>query len=254
MDSKLSTSIFASAALIALSGAASAADFSNGDYPILTNPAPVSAWNVWGDASLALEYYAEPSFNYDETDIEGRGRALFRLGNGLNVQLTGFAGQDIVNNVTFGSVSTDIFFATPDHAAGIYAGVFANTDGFSDFFMGIEGAKFFTTVDVGGWAGWQTGNQNAEAGVWFMAYLSPNTGIGGAGFWEGNSNYNRFSAGWRLEHRMTDTQWSVWTDGNISHFTGFSDDFTSYDARLGLTFFFDPRGTTLQEHNHMMPF
>jgi hypothetical protein len=217
------------------------------------------AQEIWGDAGVTLGYYTEPDFDYSEAYLEAWGRALFRFENGVNLQVGGFGGHDFEQDFSYGGLNSDVFYNNGAYAAGIYAGLYADNDdpnAYTNYFAGAQGVVFFSMVDVGAWAGWESndGDDNADVGAWLAAYVTPNTSVGTNLFWNGNDNFDLYGVTLFAEHRFAGTQWSIWANGRFRHFSGFGVDVDSWNTNVGVTYFFDPSGTTLQEHYRVMPF
>jgi hypothetical protein len=213
--------------------------------------------NIWGEAGVSLGRYSEPSFNYHETYAEAWGQVQASLPSGFNIALAAGIGRDFTEEVTYGGLDTDIFYANQSFALGIYAGLFATNDFYNSSFAGVQGAAFIGMFDIGAWAGWE-GNgiydDNHAAGAWLAYWLNPNTDIGARFWWEGNDDYNSHAIGIFAEHQFAARPWSIWANAEFGENSNPMTTFNFWNASVGVTYFFNPPGTSLQEHYHVMPF
>lgn len=212
---------------------------------------------ISGEAGITLGRYSEPSFDYHQTFAELWGEVQVSLPSGLNVALTAWAGHEFTGDVSVAGLETDIFYANQSFALGIYAGLLGTTDIYRSTFAGVQGAAFIGMFDIGAWAGWE-GNgvfdDNHAAGAWLAYWVNPNTDIGARFWWEGNDDYNRHAVGIFGEHRFAANPWSIWAGAEFGHLSATMSDYNFWEADVGVTYFFDPPGTSLRDHYHTMPF
>jgi hypothetical protein len=232
--------LLASAALVAVSSTAAMAE-------------------VWGELGVTGGYYSEPEFDFTSRAGWIWGQFLVRLPNGFSMDLGGRVGQSFPNmgpDLTFAGLDADMFYATSRFAAGIYAGTFRNDVGYSSAYYGVQAVAFLTRMDIGAWAGTETNGPDDDTynlGAYLAYYLNPNTAIGAELWGEGTEFWDKHAINVFVEHRLT-RPLSIWAAGEWGHYSepGFS--FNSWEANIGVTWFLDPPGTSLQEHYRVMPF
>lgn len=247
--------LLATVAVVAISAPALAADLSAGYVPPSGDPVYSPNLIVMGDASAAYEFYGDDE-GYRENIAEGDARVLFRWNSGFSIQARAFGGYDFEQDYGFYNLGTDFFFANQAFAAGIYAGV-ADYEGSPEvnYYGGVQGVVFAGNLDIGGGAGGGSRNGFKEAWGYVTAYLQPNTAVEGGLYWDADDDYTDYGVWGEVEHRLAGTPVSFWADAFVGRYdNGFGYDVVEYGGRLGVRIFCDPAGTTLQDHNRLMPF
>jgi hypothetical protein len=240
---------------MAISTPALAADLSGSYVPPSGDPLYSPNLTIIGDASAAYEFYGDDE-GYQENIGEADARVLFRWNNGFSIQASAFGGYDFDHDIGFYNVGTDIFFANQNFAAGIYAGV-SDYDGSpeANYYYGVEGVVFAGNLDIGGGAGGGSRNGFMEAWGYVRGYVGANTSVLGGLYWDADDDFTDYGVYGEVEHRLAGTPVSFWANAFVGPYDdGFGYDVTEYGARVGVRIFCDPAGTTLQDHNRLMPF
>ncbi len=118
----------------------------------------------------------------------------------------------------------------------------------------VAGNHRYLQEHVRGRAGNGVFDDNHAAGAWLAYWVNPNTDIGARFWWEGNDDYNRHAVGIFGEHRFAANPWSIWAGAEFGHLSATMSDYNFWEADVGVTYFFDPPGTSLRDHYHTMPF
>lgn len=214
---------------------------------------------VWVEAGAQAGYYSEPQFNF--SDIYGSvwARFLVRTPSGFSMDLGGQVGHGSPSNdpdYTFAGLDADLFYANAQFAAGVYLGTFRTSDGYSNGYYGLQGNYFLSRMDIGAWIGRETngfGDDNTNVGAFLAYYLNPNTAVGGRLWWEGDDYWSKHAVGAFVEHRFS-RPFSIWADAEFGRYSDPMIEFNSWETNIGVTWFYDPAGTSLQDHYHTMPF
>lgn len=240
----------AGAALVAMNGAALAADL----YAVAPGPISSPVYQpqsmVTGDASIGVGY-----FDFDSDDgafIAGDARVNIPLGGGFfeELEVTGLA--DLVDDgySAIGGFS-HTYYKNEAYALGFVLGG-SSLDGDGAVSAGVEGVVFLPSVSWVGQAIYTWGSGSVPD-FWTLSgearwYWDPNTKFSAiATYADWNSSW-MFTLG--AEHRYDNTPFSLWV--SASYFS--NDDNDGWEAMLGARWAFDQPGQTLQGHDYEIPF
>jgi hypothetical protein len=199
--------------------------------------------------------------NYDEGFglFEGAGRVNIPLRNDWNIQVdvntaaTFWSGGD---SYSIGGPAAHVWHRGPAGAVGVFGGVVfgGGTLGYG----GVE-ATFDPTSNttLGAQASFGAGqggyNYWAICG-WANYYFTPDTKLrGDVAYMDDNQDDSGWSASARLEHRFTGTAISAFGQVGFASASSSGNTATSWNGLVGVRLFLDPAGTTLQAHDHMVP-
>jgi len=245
-------------ALAVLPFAAQAADLST-DYSFIQDNAPVQPAIVGhidlglGFVSTGLEFGGTEEFWL----FEGFGRANVDF-NGMNLELETGGGVDLKDNETSIGVAAHLWSAMNNVAVGIFGSTTFPIDRTS-YKLGAEAETYLGPVTLGGSFDWNwlvDGSSTDEFWIargWADVYPTENLRLGGDVMYllEPATNFDVYGANLDGEFRFPGTWVSGWVEGRyrrIEHL-----DANIWTAMIGFRIFMDAPGTTLHEHDMLVP-
>jgi hypothetical protein len=241
----------------AFAGPALAADLSAppaGD-PIYA-PAPMA---MVGHLELGLGFIKADGYSEGYGIFSGAGRVNVPLHNDWNIQV------DLNAAATFesdGYSSTSVLPAAhvwhrgPGGAIGVFGGVALG--GGTVGLVGVEGTyDVAPNATLGASAAYGAGTYGFNYWTvrgWANYYFTPDTKLRGDVIYSSsNDNANVWGVMAKLEHRVTGTAFSAFGQVAYSNASYSGSSIGSWSGLVGLRLFLDQPGTTLQAHDHMVP-
>jgi hypothetical protein len=249
--------LFLASVLTVLPFAGQAADL-YGDYSFIQDNAP-SQPAIVGHLDLGLGHvWSGTEFGGNEEFwlFEGFGRANVDF-NGINLELETGGGADLKDDETSIGVAAHLWAALNSAAVGVFGGVSFPIDR-TNYKLGVEGEAYLGAVTLGASYdyNWLEDGSTAEFWVargWADVYPTQNFRIGGdfMYFLEPATSFDVYGGNLDAELRIPGTAFSGWVEGRYRRIDHLDADI--WTAMIGFRIFMDAPGTTLQEHDRLVP-
>jgi hypothetical protein len=221
---------------------------------------------IYSPTPMALVGHLELGLGFAKTDgydgvglFEGAGRVNVPLHSDWNLQVDLNASASFESGGYSSAIAgpaAHLWHRGPAGAVGILGGAAfgAGTTGF----VGAEGnvdVGSNTTLGAQALFGWANGGFNYWAlRGWVNYYFNPDTKLrGDLGYAATNDDSNSWNATATLEHRFAGTPFSAFGQVGYASSSYSSTRTNSWMAGVGVRLFLDPAGTTLQGHDHLVP-
>lgn len=244
-------------ALTLLPFAAHAADLSS-EYSFIQDNAPPQP-AVVGHLDLGLAYvWAGLEFGGTEEFwlFEGFGRANVGS-NGMNLEIETGGGADFKDDETSIGVAAHLWGALNNAAVGVFGGVSFPLDN-TNYKLGVEGELYLGPVTLGGsfdynWFVQSSTSEFMVARGWADVYPTENVRLGGDFMYlvENDTFFDVWGGNLDAEVRVSGTPFSGWIEGRYRRIDHLDADI--WTAMIGFRVFMDGPGTTLQEHDRLVP-
>jgi hypothetical protein len=230
--------------------------------PLLASPPAMALDFLAAEAGAGWTYFSYDIAGYREDDVEAFGSFVVGMPNGFKIEVDSHGGvgrgSQAGNSDTFWILGTTVnaFYSNDDFAIGAYGGVDTCEDcNPANYFAGIEAIRYIANLDLGAGVGWLSnweGPDAMEAWGQLTAYPDPDTSLGIGINWNGDGDRDEYGVALFGQHRFTGTNWGLW--GNVWLGREVGDwETTEKQARIGFIYYIDPAGTTLRDHNRLMP-
>lgn len=253
-------------ALMGFAHTAHAADLTGdyGEYSFIQDNAPAQPAIV-GHLDMGIGY-VDAGLEFGGTEqfwlFEGFGRTNVDLGGAMNLELEAGAGHDFKDSEWSGGVATHLWAALPNAALGIYGSVsFPQLNDDPDdriYKVGLEGEAYLGALTLGasGDYNWFVHGTTSEfwvARAWADVYPTENTRIGGGFMYlvEADTYFDVWGGNLDGEVRFAGTPVSAWIEGRYRRIEHLDADI--WTGMIGFRLFLDAPGTTLHEHDKLVP-
>ncbi len=207
----------------------------------------------------------QTSTGYDETDAVVRGSVLLGGLGMFDLGLTATAGLAQLpwrdTPFWFASTFASLNYITPDWAAQVYGGAyFCETCDDASYEVGVQGVRYLGNFDVGGGASYGIeANDPNPVGAWLYAnfYPEPNTVVGATLYGSTDGFWDELGLSFGAEHRLEGKDFGFFLAGGFEceHWDeGMFTESKNIYGQLGVRFYFDPDGSTLQKFERTSPF
>ncbi len=239
-----------------LAAASASANAGNLSYGVPDASSPFYAPTSMHAADIELGFGAATNGDNTITQLDGTGRLAGPLADWIKgeVEVRGAAYFSDGDTLTSIGAVGHLYKDGPTHAIGAFAGI-SRFDEVDVYTLGGEVKGYFGQTALTGQAAY-LGSSGSDTDVYALTaqvdhYFAPDhkgsaalayyTGDGGS-VWIGSLG---------VEKRITGTMWSVSASGA---YVAASDSSGIWSGRIGARLHFDPPGTTLQQHDRMVPF
>lgn len=223
---------------------------------------------VYAPTSMALVGHLELGIGYGKSDFdssgvglfEGAGRVNIPFHNDWNLQVdlntAGIFESGGYSSAVAGPAA-HLWHRGPGGAAGFLGGAMLGAGGTVGFVGAEANYDVSTNATLGaqGTFGWSNYNFNYwNLRGWVNYYFNPDTKLRGEiGYTASNANTSAWNASARLEHRFAGMPFSTFGQVAYANSSYSGSHSSNWSGVLGIRLFLDPPGTTLQGHDHLVP-
>ena len=228
---------------------------------------------IYAPTPMALVGHLELGLGYGKADTSSEGVGLFSGAGRVNIPFHNDWNLQVDLNAAASFEASGYSYAVAGPAAHLWhrgargaAGILGGASFGGGSTIGFVGAEAYydltanTTLGAQATFGWSNYYYGSNFNYWNIRgwvnyYFNPDTKLrGDIGYSVSNMNTDIWNASARLEHRFAGTPFSAF--GQVSYFNSsyYTGSRTSgWSGMLGVRLFLDPPGTTLQGHDHLVP-